>query len=100
MASTTIRVSAATHASVRRMAEAQQTSLSEVVADAVAQLEKKKMLEAFNADYARLKADPEAAAELAAEMSEFDGTLYDGLEEWPYEGVNELLSNEPTGAAR
>jgi len=100
MASTTIRVSAATHARVRQLAEEGHMSLSEVVADAVAQLERRKMLEGFNADYARLKADPEAAAEFAAEMAEFDNTLYDGLEDWPYEGVDELLSSEPTDGTR
>jgi hypothetical protein len=100
MASTTIRVSAATHARVRQLAEEGHMSLSEVVADAVAQLERRKMLEGFNADYARLKVDPKAAAEFAAEMAEFDGTLYDGLELWPYEGVDELLSRESTDVPR
>jgi hypothetical protein len=48
--------------------------------------------EAVNASYARLRADPIASAEYDAEMALWDVTLMDGLEDWPYEGVNELIA--------
>ena len=44
------------------------------------------------AGYARLRADPVASAEYDAEMALWDSTLMDGLEEWPYEGIEDLLA--------
>jgi hypothetical protein len=48
--------------------------------------------EAVNASYARLRADPVASAEFDAEIALWDVTLMDGLEEWPYEGIDELIA--------
>ena len=48
--------------------------------------------EAVNASYARLRADPIASAEYDAEMALWDVTLMDGLEELPYEGIDELIA--------
>ena len=94
MVSTTIRVSSATHASVRRLAEERHTSLSEVVAEAVAEMERTARLEAYAAAAARMRADPEAAADFDAEVAALEGTLADGLEDYPYEGIEELMGRE------
>jgi hypothetical protein len=48
--------------------------------------------EAVNASYARLRTDPIASVEYDAEMALWDATLLDGLKEWPYEGIDELLA--------
>jgi hypothetical protein len=47
---------------------------------------------AYDAAYERLRADPIASAEYDAEMALWDSTLMDGLEEWPFEGIDELIA--------
>jgi hypothetical protein len=94
MASTTIRVSSETHANARRLAEERQTSISEVVADAISQLKRAAMLEAYAAAAARMRADPMAAADFDAEVRALEGTLADGLDEYPYEGIEELMARD------
>lgn len=102
MATRTIRVSRETHAHARRLADQRQTTLGHVVADAIDRLERTTidqkertaMLKAYNAAVARMRADPVAAADYDAEIAALDGTILDGLEDYPYEGVEELLARE------
>jgi hypothetical protein len=94
MASTTIRVSPETHAIARRLAEERHTSLTEVVAEAISQLERAAMLEAYAAAAARMRADPAASADFDAEVRALEGTLADGLDEYPYEGIEELMARD------
>lgn len=92
MASTTIRVSPETHASARRLAEERHSSLTEVIAEAVSRLERAARLEAYAAAAARMRADPGAAADFYAEVRALECTLADGLEEYPYEGIEDLMA--------
>ncbi|MBA2277422.1 MAG: hypothetical protein H0W06_06620 [Chloroflexia bacterium] len=94
MASTTIRVSPEAHARARRLADERHTSLGEVIAEALSQFERTAMLKAYNAAAARMRADPAAAAAFDAEVASMDGTLADGLEDYPYEGVEELMAGD------
>jgi hypothetical protein len=52
-----------------------------VVEQALELYDRQKLLEATNAAYAALRADPIAWRELEAERKEWDTTLNDGLEE-------------------
>ena len=96
MASTTIRVSSETHASARRLAEERRSSLTEVVAEAISLLERVARLEAYAAAAARMRADPVAAADFDADVRALEGTLADGLAEYPYEGIEELMARDDT----
>ena len=94
MASTTIRVSTETHAIARRLAEERDSSLSEVVEEAISKLKRTAMLEAYAAAAARMRADPVLAADFDAEVEALEGTIADGLDEYPYEGIEELMNRE------
>ena len=94
MASTTIRVSRETHKTARRLAEERQTSLTEIVAEAISEFERAAMLDAYAAAAARMRADPVAAADFDAEVRALEGTLADGLDEYPYEGIEELMARD------
>ena len=94
MASKSSRVSLETHARIRRLAAERHTTLGKVVTGAVNQLERTSMLDAYNAAVARLRANPVAAADYDAEMAAWESTLADGLDEYPYEGIEELMEAE------
>ncbi len=94
VATKTIRVSHETHARARRLADQRQTTLGNVIADAIVQMERIVMLDAYHAAAARSHANPVASAEYEAELAEWEGTIADGLEPYPYEGVEELLARE------
>ena len=55
--------------------------MAEVVERAIEQYRRQQILDAANAQYAALRADPEAWAEIEAERAIWDVTLLDGLEE-------------------
>jgi hypothetical protein len=85
MATVTIRIPPSAHDRARRMAKAEETTLGEVIDDALKRRERERMLEGYNQDMARLRSDPVAWADWQAEIAEWDGTLLDGLEDDPYE---------------
>jgi predicted DNA-binding protein len=91
MATTTIRIPQQTHQRLRDLAEKRGRSIGEVVDEATRKLEDDDFWKEVNDAYARLRADPIASAEYDAEITLFEGTLMDGLEEYPYEGVEELM---------
>jgi hypothetical protein len=78
-ASTTIRVPAATHARLRRLAREEGRPVGQVVAALLDDFEKRRFFAGLAEDFARLQTDPEAWAEYQAETSAWDGTLRDGL---------------------
>ncbi|MEA2596771.1 MAG: hypothetical protein QOF01_3240 [Thermomicrobiales bacterium] len=45
----------------------------------------------MDASYAALRSDPATSAEYDAEMAVWDTVLIEGLEEWPQDGIEELL---------
>jgi predicted DNA-binding protein len=92
MTTTTIRIPQQTHQRLRDLAEKRGRTIGEVVDEATRKLEDDDFWQEVNAAYARLRADPIASAEYDAEVALFEGTLLDGLEELPYEGVEELMA--------
>ena len=91
MATVTIRVARATHKRLQALAEKHELSIGEVVAEATRKLEDADFWAELDASYAELWGDPATAAELEAEQALWDGMLADGLEEYPYEGIEELV---------
>jgi hypothetical protein len=81
MMTTTVRVSAETRAALRDLAAETGESMQEVLAKAVEAYRRRLFLEAANADYARLRADPRTWAEELEERRLWDATLLDGLED-------------------
>ncbi|HUG60657.1 MAG TPA: hypothetical protein VMP03_02355 [Methylomirabilota bacterium] len=98
MATVTVRVPQATHQRLRGLAEKRGRPIGEVIDEAARKLEDADFWAEVNASYERLYADPVARAEYEAEMALWDSTLMDGLEDYPYEGIEELLAQpEPAG---
>lgn len=77
----TIRISAETHRAVKEIAEQEQASMTDVVAEAVKQYEQKRFHERANEIWKRKMGDPEEQAFWAREDSILEGTLMDGLED-------------------
>jgi predicted transcriptional regulator len=78
--STTIRVSEKTRDTLHALAHDIGASMAEVVEQAIEAYRRQRVLDAANAQYAALRADPEAWAEVQAERAVWDVTLSDGLE--------------------
>jgi predicted transcriptional regulator len=85
MESHTIRVSKKTLSTIRQLAEKNEKTMTAIVEEAVREFEIKKYWEEYYADYAALKANPEAWADFQEELSAWDCTLADGLKDLPYE---------------
>jgi len=96
MASVTIRIPPTAHIRAQRLAEEDSTTLGAVIDAALERYERERRLERYNADMARLQADPEAWADWQAEISAIDGASFDGLADYPYEGIEELLADHET----
>ena len=79
--STTIRVSEKTRDTVHDLARKVGVPMAEVVERAIEQYRRQQILDAANAQYAALRADPAAWAEIEAERAIWDATLLDGLED-------------------
>jgi predicted DNA-binding protein len=79
--STTIRVSEKTRATIHDLARNAGVPMAELVEQAIEQYRRQQILDAANAQYAMLRADPEAWAEIESERAIWDVTLLDGLEE-------------------
>ena len=79
--STTIRVSEKTRTTLHELARDVGLPMAEVVEQAIEQYRRQHILDAANAAYAALRADPAAWAEVQAERTVWDATLADGLKE-------------------
>jgi hypothetical protein len=79
--STTIRVSEKTRDTVHDLARDVGVSMAEIVEQAVEAYRRRCFVEAINAGYAELRADPEAWAAYQEELGAWDATLLDGLEQ-------------------
>jgi hypothetical protein len=101
MATVTIRVPQATHQRLRQLSEKRGRPIGEIVDEAARKLEDADFWAEVDASYVRLYDDPAARAEYEAELALWDSTLMDGLEEYPYEGIDELIERvEPKTACR
>ena len=78
--SVSVRVDRGTYERVRRLAEQDDRSITEVIAEAVKEAEERRFWREYRDGVARLKADPDAWASYEAESRELEGTLADGLE--------------------
>jgi predicted transcriptional regulator len=79
MSTTTIRVSEQTHAKLQALARDVGAPMSDVVDQAIEAYRRQRIIDQANAQYAALRADPEAWAEVEAERAVWDATLMDGL---------------------
>ena len=75
-----IRISNDAKAKIAEIAKATGSPMTDVVDDAVEQLERKIFFDRLKARYTELRADPAAWAEIEAERREWDSTLRDGSE--------------------
>jgi hypothetical protein len=89
MATTSIRISRATHDRLKDVARKEHSSLGGVIDDLLDRYEQQEFRRAVAESYARLRSDPEAWADYKRELEEWDAVLMDGLEdEPPYNGVD------------
>ena len=91
--STTIRVSEKTRDTIHDLARNAGVPMAELVEQAIEQYRRQRFVEAINAGYAELRADPEAWMAYQEELATWDVTLLDGLEE---EDVATFVRQEPT----
>ena len=84
MATTTIRVRAATHARLRRLAAEEVRPIGQVIDALLDDYEKRMFFARLTEDFARLRAGPVAWADYEAEQTAWEATLSDGLEEDPW----------------
>lgn len=81
MATDTVAIQPQTHAKLRELAENEGRGEIEILDAAIDAYYRRKLLEAMNAGYARLRADPQAWAEELAERDLWDKTLADGVDQ-------------------
>lgn len=81
--SSTVRISGSTKKALREIVKMTGVSQVEVLSEAVEEYRRKVALEAINESFARLTR--EDLAEYRREFEEWDVTLMDGLEDYPYE---------------
>jgi hypothetical protein len=89
MSAPTVRISEASHRVLQELAEQTGQTMTEVLDKALDAYRRQVFLEAVNAGYAALRADPQAWAEHLPERKVWDATLMDGLdpeERWTEDG--------------
>ena len=92
MSSITVRIPPSAHERAQRIAAEETTTMSAVIDTALEHYERERMLAAYNESIARLKADHEAWADYQTEIASLDSTAFDGLADYPYEGIEELMA--------
>ena len=80
MATTTVRVSAETHAVLQQLAGERHATIQQVLAEAVEAYRRQRLIDATNAAYAALREDPAAWRDVEQERAAWDAALSDGLE--------------------
>jgi hypothetical protein len=89
MSDPTVGISPKTWQTLRELAEQSGKTIQDILDQAVEDYRRKLFLDAVNACYAALRADPEAWAEVEAERQYMAGSLMDGLgpnERWGPDG--------------
>lgn len=81
----TMRVAEETHKALKEMAGTRGIPMTELLKEVVKRARQEELVRQINEDYARLREDPVAWAEVLAERAEWDCTLLDGLEDDPWE---------------
>jgi len=77
---TTIKVSTETRDRLKRLADADQTTMDAELAMALDKVEEARFWQGVQDDYARLQADPEQWSAYVSELAEWDRTVSDGLD--------------------
>jgi predicted transcriptional regulator len=98
MSAPTVHISEAAHLVLKQLAEQTGQTMAEVLDKALEAYRRQVFIDAVNAGYAALRADPVAWAEHLAERRLWDTTLMDGLdgdERWTEDG--RCLNPEPEG---
>ena len=80
MRTQTVRIAATDHAALSQMARESGQAMSEVLSDAIHELQRNRLLQKTNEAYARLKEDKAAWEQELLERSAWDGALQDGME--------------------
>jgi hypothetical protein len=77
----TVRISAETHKLIKQMADEDDMSMSDLVAEAVKQYERKRFWDHANRVWNEMMKDPKEREYWAREDAELEGTLMDGLDD-------------------
>jgi hypothetical protein len=80
METLTVRISRSAHAVLRELSEEVDEPMTEVLSKAIEAYRRQRFLDALNADFAALRADPDAWAEEQQDRAAWDATLADGLD--------------------
>ena len=89
MASATVRISEEAREALREISAESGESMQAILDKAIEAYRRKRFFEQLNADFAALRADPDAWAEYQKELALWDATLMDGLdpnEHWTEDG--------------
>jgi predicted transcriptional regulator len=78
---TTIKVSAETRDRLRKLADAEQSTMEAALAKVLDQAEEARFWQGVKDDYARLQEDPEQWAGYVNELAEWDQVVSDGLDD-------------------
>jgi predicted transcriptional regulator len=78
---TTIKVSTETRDRLKRLADADQTTMDAELAMALDKVEEARFWQGVQDDYARLQADPGQWSGYLSELAEWDRTVSDGLDD-------------------
>lgn len=81
--STTVRVESQLAERLRQIAKEEQRSIGQVISEAIDDYQKQKLWARVQEDFARLRANPAAWKDYQDELSVFDGSSLDGLENEP-----------------
>ena len=76
---TTIKVSAETRDRLKKLADAEQSTMEAALAKVLDQAEEARFWQGVKDDYARLQDDPEQWSDYVNELAEWDQTVGDGL---------------------
>jgi hypothetical protein len=80
-AMTTIKVSAETRDRLKKLADAEQSTMETALAKVLDQAEEARFWQGVKDDYARLQGDPEQWSDYVNELAEWDRTVGDGLDD-------------------
>jgi len=78
-----VRVEESIRNRIKIIAKEEGKTISEIITEAVERYEREKILESFNAAYAKLRKNPEKWKDIQREREELESFLLDGLEEEP-----------------